>query len=62
MEQQRIALGDVVFLKYGGPLMTVCNAGTDSSGFPFCRCHWFVDGTVQSFTFASEVLEKPENN
>jgi uncharacterized protein YodC (DUF2158 family) len=53
-----LKLGDVVALKSGGPQMTVdmVIAKTEADGERI-KCQWFMEGKIESATFAPEELE-----
>lgn len=58
--------GDVVWLKTGGPKMTVSNPNATAmhSDDTLCECTWFEGGTVKTYKFVPETLtmENPEKS
>lgn len=53
------AVGDLVELKSGGPVMTIEAVLVGSDEF---KCVWFAGEKVQSFYFAGRALRKAEQN
>lgn len=52
--------GDVVYLKSGGPSMTVSSGPSNG----FCECHWFLKGELKRGEFCSDELtnKEPDSN
>ncbi|MDR3382298.1 DUF2158 domain-containing protein [Cupriavidus basilensis] len=57
-----LSMGDVVFLKSGGPMMTIEEiADYSGNGTKSANCLWFVEEKRQSAVFALHTLEKRAN-
>lgn len=50
------AIGNVVILKSGGPLMTVTHVGNNQGGTPQVWCSWFANNEPKNTTFHPDAL------
>jgi uncharacterized protein YodC (DUF2158 family) len=56
---ETFVLGDTVWLKSGGPKMTVCEAETNGlTGDPMITCEWFVEAEHRMNSFQPTSLTK----
>ncbi|MBB5287488.1 uncharacterized protein YodC (DUF2158 family) [Rhabdobacter roseus] len=56
--KEEIKLGDVVWLKSGGPIMTANNWDTMTRSELGLKCYWFVQGQLCEGIFSSHALTK----
>lgn len=57
---EEIRNGDVVWLKSGGPAMTVGFVNDNTASDTMVSCHWFVNGVYQTKVFQIHLLTKTE--